>query len=95
MRLIQDDTGIVFVDSRRVLKIMDLVAALTKNKSLFGKKVTIKGWYRRSPVPYVEIYEMQVDGEVNKRFHSAGIGRFFFILFIVLSLIIPIICLFW
>ena len=91
--VIQDDTGIVFVDSKRVLKIMDLVAALTKTKSLFGKQVTIKGWYRRSPVPYVQIYEMQVDGGVNKRFHSAAIGRGFFIFFIILALLLPIICL--
>lgn len=91
--VIQDDTGIVFVDSKRVLKIMDLVAALTKTKSLFGKKVTIKGWYRRSPVPYVQIYEMQVDGGVNKRFHSAAIGRGFLIFFIILALLLPIICL--
>ena len=26
----------------------------------------VKGWYRRSPVPYVEIKEMEIDGKIKK-----------------------------
>lgn len=92
--VIKDDTGIVFVDSRRVLKIMDLIAGLTKTRSLFGKKVKIKGWYRRSPVPYVEVYEMQVDGGVNKRFYSAGITRVLLIILLAVAVVLPVLALF-
>ena len=30
------------------------------------KKIKVKGWYRRCPVPYVEIFEMEVDGKTKK-----------------------------
>lgn len=88
--VLKDDTGIVFIDSKRVLRIMDLVAGMTKTKSLFGKKVTIKGWYRRSPVPYVQIYEMEVEGAKKKKFHSYGVSKFFLILFFIIALFIAI-----
>lgn len=88
--VLKDDSGIIFVDSRRVLKIMDLVAGITKTKTLFGKKVKIKGWYRRNPVPYVEIYEMEVIGEKKKKFYSYIISKVFLMILLVLFILGPI-----
>lgn len=92
--VLKDDTGIMFIDYKRVLRVMDLISGLTKTKTLFGKKVTIKGWYRRSPVPYVQIYEMEVEGMKKKRFHSYGLSKFFLILFLIIALALPIIILY-
>lgn len=91
--VIKDDTGIVFIDSKRVLKIMDLFAGLFQTKSMFGKKVKIKGWYRRSPVPYVQVYEMEVEGGARKRFYSATISRLMLMVLLILAIIVPILVL--
>lgn len=87
--VLKDNTGIMFIDYKRVLRVMDLISGLTKTKTLFGKKVTIKGWYRRNPVPYVQIYEMEVEGMKKKRFHSYGVSKFFLVLFLLIALAVP------
>ena len=89
--VLKDDTGIVFIDYKRVLKILDLIDATTKTKTLFGKKVTIKGWYRRAPVPYVEIHEMQVEGYSNKVFKNYALNIGLTITVAIAALIIGII----
>lgn len=93
--VLKDDTGIIFVDYRRVLKVMDLFTGLTKTKSLFGKKVKIKGWYRRSPVPYVQIYEMEVEGtNKKKRFYTYLVNKVMLMFLSFLAIILPIIYVF-
>lgn len=91
--VIKDDTGIMFVDYKRVLKIMDLVDSLTKTRSLVGKKVKIKGWYRRTLIPSFEILEMEVEGGVNKKFYSTTVKKVLLYICLVCSLILPILCL--
>lgn len=64
--VLQDQTGIIFLDYNQVLGIINKINALFKSKQYLNKNVSIKGWYRRSPVPYVEIYEMIIDGKTKK-----------------------------
>ena len=52
---LKDSTGIVFLDYNQPINIINKIFALFKSKEYFDKNVTVKGWYRRSPVPYVEI----------------------------------------
>ena len=64
--VIKDQTGIIFLDYNQPLMIVNKIFALFKSSQYFDKEITVKGWYRRSPVPYVEIYEYIVDGKVKK-----------------------------
>ena len=64
--VIKDKTGIIFLDYNQPLMIINKVFALFKSQEYFDKEVEVKGWYRRSPVPYVEIYEYVVDGKTKK-----------------------------
>ena len=64
--VIKDSTGIIFLDYNQPLMIINKIFALFKSSQYFDKEVTVKGWYRRSPVPYVEIYQYEVDGKVKK-----------------------------
>ena len=66
--VIKDDTGIIFLDYNQPLTIINKIFALFKSKEYFDKEVEVKGWYRRSPVPFVEIYEYIVDGKKKKIF---------------------------
>ena len=63
---IKDSTGIMFLDYNQPLWILNKVFALFKSHQYVDKIIKVRGWYRRSPVPYVEIYEWEVDGKVKK-----------------------------
>jgi len=64
--VINDSTGIMFVDHKSILGISDLFVALTKTGDYVDKNVKVKGWYRRSPIPYIEIFEYEVEGQKKK-----------------------------
>ena len=64
--VIKDETGIIFLDYNQPLAIVNKIFALFKSEKYFNKTVKVTGWYRRSPVPYVEIKTMEVDGKVKK-----------------------------
>ncbi len=64
--IIQDETGIIFLDYNQPMFILNKVFALFKSHKYIDKKIKVRGWYRRSPVPYVEIYEYEIDGTVKK-----------------------------
>ncbi len=64
--IVKDSTGIIFLDYNQPLNILNKIFAIFKSKEYFDKEVTVKGWYRRSPVPYVEIKEYTVDGKTKK-----------------------------
>ncbi len=66
--VIEDPTGILFLDYRQPLFILNKLFAIFRNEQNFGKTVTVRGWYRRSPVPYMELYTYTVDGKTKKCF---------------------------
>jgi len=53
--VMQDDTGIIFLDYRQPLGIWEFIFGLLRGAKLQNQDVTLTGWYRRSPVPYVEL----------------------------------------
>ena len=85
--VIQDQSGIIFLDYNQPLTIVNKVFALFKSPDYFNKVVRVRGWYRRNPVPYVEIFEYEVDGK-KKRIYSYyfSIG-----IYVVISLILLVI----
>ena len=64
--VIRDSTGIVFLDYNQPVHIINKIFALFKSSQYFNKNIIVKGWYRRSPVPYVEINSMIIDGKTKK-----------------------------
>ena len=64
--VIRDKTGIMFLDYKQPLWLINKIFAFFKAKTFIDKEITIKGWYRRSPVPYVEIFTMEMDGKKKK-----------------------------
>jgi Zn-dependent protease with chaperone function/Zn-finger nucleic acid-binding protein len=53
--VLQDETGIIFLDYRQPLRIWEFFFGLMRSQELQDADVQIKGWYRRSPVPYIEL----------------------------------------
>ncbi len=64
--VIRDETGIIFLDYNQPMWLINKIFAFFKAKTFIDKEVIIKGWYRRSPVPFIEIYQMETDGKVKK-----------------------------
>ncbi len=59
--VLQDETGIIFLDYRQPLRIWEFFFGLMRAQDLQDAEVEIKGWYRRSPVPYIELKTLQTE----------------------------------
>lgn len=64
--VIKDESGIIFLDYNQPVHVINKIFALFKSQEYFDKKVKVTGWYRRSPVPYVELKTIEIDGKVKK-----------------------------
>ena len=71
--VIRDETGILFLDYNQPLWIINKIFALFKSPKYFNKQVVVRGWYRRNMVPFMELYSIEVDGQVKKCF-TYGFG---------------------
>jgi Zn-dependent protease with chaperone function len=65
--VVRDQSGIIFLDYRQPLKIWEWLFGLLKAGKFQGEQVSIEGWFRRSPVPYLEIGSLKIDGEASAR----------------------------
>lgn len=63
---LRDSTGIIFLNYDRVIGLANFIFGLFKSKEYIDKTVKIKGWYMRTPVPYVEVLEMKIGDTVKK-----------------------------
>ena len=61
--VIKDQSGIIFLDYQNPLGIINLWFALTKSRQFHGEEVKVEGWYRRGPIPYVEVRSIQSQKE--------------------------------
>jgi heat shock protein HtpX len=84
---IKDQTGIIFLDYNQPLWILNKIFALFKSHQYIDKIIKVRGWYRRSPVPYVEIYEYEIDGKVKKIFTYGLTIAWYIILLIIFAII--------
>lgn len=82
-----DDTGIVLLDYKQPIKFWDKLFALFKAKKYLGKDVNVIGWFRRNPVPYVEMLEFRID-DMSKKLYSYVTGWVWRILFLVLFIVL-------
>jgi heat shock protein HtpX len=57
--VMQDSTGIMFLDYRQPLGILNFLFGLLRAKQYQGEEVKVTGWYRRAPIPYIEIKSME------------------------------------
>ena len=64
--VVRDESGIMLLDYSQPLFLINKVFALFKSPAYFDKIVTARGYYRRAPVPYIQLKELVIDGEVKK-----------------------------
>ena len=85
--VIKDDTGIMLLDYNQPLTLINKLFALFKANQYMDKTVIIKGWYRRNPVPYVEIYTIQCGDDV-KTVHTFKTSKVLYSIIIGLGVLI-------
>ena len=85
--VIKDSTGIIFLDYNQPLFILNKIFALFKSNKMFDKEVIVKGWYRRNPVPFIEIYEYTIDGK-TKKVWTYLLSLIFYILIMIASIVL-------
>ncbi len=70
--VMQDRTGILFLDYRQPLAIWNWLFGLFRAGRYQGKEVRVTGWFRRAPVPFLELWSLEVlDGsEPSRRTYS-------------------------
>jgi len=83
--VIKDNTGIIFLDYNQPIHLVNKIFALFKSPEYFDKKVKVKGWYRRSPVPYVELKTIEIDGKV-KKVYTYKLTIFLYIMLLLIGL---------
>ena len=83
--VLQDESGIIFLDYNQPLYILNKVFAIFKAKDNLDRQAVIRGWYRRSPVPYVEIYTMETNG-TKKKIFTYGVGLVFRWIYLALAI---------
>ncbi len=66
--VLRDSSGILFLDYNQPLAIWNFLFGLLRAGQYQGQEVCVRGWFRRSPVPYLEIYQLEpADGSVPAR----------------------------
>jgi Zn-dependent protease with chaperone function/Zn-finger nucleic acid-binding protein len=73
--VMRDATGILFLDYRQPLRIWEWLFGLFRAGEFTGKAVEVVGWFRRAPVPYLELKSITVDGKTRNSY--ARHGRYF------------------
>jgi heat shock protein HtpX len=64
--VLKDATGILFLDYRQPLKILEWLFGLLRAGKYTGREVRVEGWFRRSPMPYVQIYRIESGDETAR-----------------------------
>ncbi len=65
--IMQDETGIIFVDYNQPLPLWNFLFGLLVGEKYKNKKVEITGWYRRYPVPNIEIRALRLPNGKEKK----------------------------
>jgi heat shock protein HtpX len=63
--VLRDETGYIFLDYRQPLRIIELLFGLFRTDRFIGNNVEVTGWYRRAPVPYIEIRNMRIGNDTH------------------------------
>jgi Zn-dependent protease with chaperone function len=86
--VMRDDTGIIFLDYRQPLRILDWLFGLLRAAEYQNQDVCVKGWYRRSPVPYVELWELTPEGAKGVKCYTYKAKRILGIVLVILGVIL-------
>lgn len=87
----QDNTGLLYVDYRFGIGIVDLIFSLRTVRRLIGQRVRIKGWYRRGPIPYIQVDTIESESGSRHRNYA----KHFRYVWAALAFVLGLVCLYF
>jgi len=82
----QDETGLMYVDYRFGIGIVDLIFSLRSVNRLVDQRVRIKGWYRRGPSPYIQVDTIWSESGKRYRNYSKSLRYFWAVLAFIIGI---------
>ena len=86
--VLKDQTGMIFLDHEPLG--LNILFALAIYKKFREKEVTVTGWYRRSPTPYVEVRKIQTAEKTSQAYtyhYKVGFCLLGFVTFLICFLL--------
>jgi hypothetical protein len=68
--VMQDESGIIFLDYRQPIPLWDFFFGLLKRAKYTNQEAEVVGWYRRSPVPFIELKSIKAAGEKKRKCYT-------------------------
>ncbi len=72
--VLQDESGFILLQYRQPIRIFEFLFGLFRADSFMGQKVVAEGWYRRAPVPYLELWKMHLPSGDTHTSHNWGLN---------------------
>ena len=73
--VLHDGTGILLLNYNQPLKTMNKFFALFRSKQYLDQDVTVTGWFRRGPTPYVDMLDFTTADGTTKKMHGPGAAK--------------------
>jgi hypothetical protein len=70
--VLQDATGFILLDYKQPLALFQWIFAISRVPGLIDRDISVKGWYRRAPVPYLELRSFVCDGSESTCYSMEG-----------------------
>lgn len=70
--VVRDNTGIIFLDYEQPMALFNFWFSIMRTKNFLDHTVTVEGWYRRAPMPFVEIYRITSSEDVSNCYTYAA-----------------------
>lgn len=68
--VIHDGSGFMTTDYRQPLRLLEFLFGLFRAESFVGQDVVMRGWYRRYPIPYLELWKVQLPDGTTHTCHN-------------------------
>jgi len=86
--VLQDESGFITLDYRQPLGILNLLFGLFRAESFVGQQVTVEGWYRRYPRPYLELWKLHSPDGTTQTSHNWAVAFWGSLLLTVVGIVV-------
>ncbi len=64
--VVQDESGFMLLQYRQPIGALEFLFGLFRAEGFIGQRIVAEGWYRRAPIPYLELWKVRLpNGEVH------------------------------
>mgnify|MGYP000322705021 CR=1 FL=1 len=72
--VMQDDSGFILLQYRQPIGVLEFLFGLFRAEGFIGRRVIAEGWYRRAPVPYLELWKVHLPNGDTHTSHNWGVS---------------------